>query len=346
VIALGSISNFFNLSGFAEFALPMKLLPDAIQLRARIIRSLEEANAECSLGDRQSLLTFVVAGGGFAGVETVAALNDFVREALRFYPNLNEEMLRVVLVHPGAVILPKLDENLGRYAQQVLAQRGVEIRLNTRVKSMTENEVCLNDGPPIPSFTLIWTAGSMPNPLLSSLPCQKDGRRVLVNEFLQIPGWPGVWAVGDSAFVPDVHQPGKSHPPTAQHAIREGRVVAQNIALAFAGWPPKYFFFKTIGLLASLGRRTGVAQIFGFNFSGFFAWWLWRTIYLSKLPGLDKKVCVAFDWTLDLIFRKDVCAVHDLPSRADFHRRERNKPMVGDNGQYRQTAEVQVTLLS
>jgi len=346
VIALGSITNFFSLPGFAELALPMKSLPDAIQLRARIIRSLEEANAECSQGDRQSLLTFVVAGGGFAGVETVAALNDFVREALRFYPNLNEEMLRVVLVHPGAVILPELGENLGRYTQQVLAQRGVEIRLNTRVKSMTENEVCLDEGPPIPSCTLIWTAGTMPNPLLSSLPCQKDGGRVLVNEFLQIPDWPGVWAVGDSAFVPDVHQPGKSHPPTAQHAIREGRVVAQNIALAFAGQPPKRFSFKTIGLLASIGRRTGVARIFGFNFSGFFAWWLWRTIYLSKLPGLDKKVRVAFDWTLDLLFRKDVCAVHDLPSRADFHRRERSKRMVGANGQYRQTAEVQATRLN
>ena len=344
VIALGSITNFFSLPGFAELALPMKSLPDAIQLRARIIRSLEEANAECSLGDRQSLLTFVVAGGGFAGVETVAALNDFVREALRFYPNLNEEMLRVVLVHPGAVILPELGENLGRYAQQVLAQRGVEIRLNTRVKSMTENEVCLNDGPPIPSCTLIWTAGIMPNPLLSSLPCQKDGGRVLVNEFLQIPNWPGVWAVGDSAFVPNAHQPGKSHPPTAQHAIREGRVVAQNIALAFAGRPPKPFSFKTIGLLASLGRRTGVARIFGFNFSGFFAWWLWRTIYLSKLPGLDKKVRVAFDWTLDLLFRKDVCAVHDLPSRADVHRREHSHAPVADDRQYEPTAEVEATL--
>src|SRR6266436_2492188 len=218
VLALGSITNFFDLPGFAELALAMKSLPDAIQLRAKIIRTLEEANSECSLGDRQSLLTFVVAGGGFAGVETVAALNDFVREALQFYPNLRERMLRVVLVHPGAVILPELGESLGRYAQKVLAQRGVEIRLNTRVTSMTENEVWLNDGPAIPSSTLIWTAGTLPNPLLSSLPCRKEGGQVLVNEFLQIPDWPGVWAVGDCAFVPDVRQPGKSHPPTAQHA--------------------------------------------------------------------------------------------------------------------------------
>jgi len=344
VIALGSITNYFNLPGFEELALPMKTLPDAIQLRSKIIHSLEEANSECALGDRPSLLTFVVAGGGFAGVETVAALNDFVREALPFYPNLLERMLRVVLVHSGAMILPELGENLGRYAQKVLAQRGVEIRLNTRVTSMTEHEVFLRDGPPIPSSTLIWTAGTVPNPLLSSLPCQKEAGRVIVNEFLQIPDWPGVWAVGDPALVPDVRQPGKSHPPTAQHAIREGRVAAQNIALALAGRPPKPFSFKTIGLLASIGRRTGVARIFGFNFSGFFAWWLWRTIYLGKLPGLDKKVRVAFDWTLDLLFRKDVCAIHDLPSRAGFHRREHRQATVGDNGQYQRTAEVEATL--
>ena len=341
VLALGSITNFFNLPGSAELALAMKSLPDAIQLRARIIRSLEEANSECSLGDRQSLLTFVVAGGGFAGVETVAALNDFVRGALQFYPNLRERMLRVVLVHPGAVILPELGESLGRYAQKVLTQRGVEIRLNTRVTSMTENEVCLNDSPAIPSSTLIWTAGTIPNRLISPLPCQKERDRVVVNEFLQIPDWPGVWAVGDCAFVPDVKQPRKSHPTTAQHAIREGRVVAQNIALALAGRPPRPFSFKSFGLLASIGRRTGVARIFGFNFSGFFAWWLWRTIYLGKLPGLDKKVRVAFDWTLDLLFRKDVCAVHDLPSRADFRRREHRQATVGDNGEYQRTAEVE-----
>jgi NADH:ubiquinone reductase (H+-translocating) len=329
VFALGSITNFFHLPGFAELALTMKSLPDAIQLRAKIINSLEEANFECSLSDRRGLLTFVVAGGGFAGVETVAAMNDFVRGALQFYPNLRERMLRVMLVHPGVVILPELGESLGRYAQKVLAQRGVEIRLNTRVTSMTENEVCLTESSPIPCSTLIWTAGTMPNPLLSSLPCQKECGRLLVNEFLQIPDWPGVWAVGDCAFVPDVRQPGKSHPPTAQHAIREGRVVAQNIVLALAGRPPELFFFKTIGLLASIGRRTGVARIFGFNFSGFLAWWLWRTIYLSKLPGLDKKVRVAFDWTLDLLFRKDVCAVHDLPSRAGFHRPEHCRELSG-----------------
>jgi NADH dehydrogenase len=164
---------------------------------------------------------------------------------------------------------------------------------------------------------------------------------VLVNQYLQIPDWPGVWAVGDCALVPDVREPGKFHPPTAQHAIREGIVVARNIAAALSGRPLKAFSFKTIGLLASIGRRTGVARIFGINFSGFFAWWLWRTIYLSKLPGMDKKVRVAFDWTLDLVFRKDVCAVHDPRRRSDcyggaFHHQE-----AGNNGDSKRTASLQ-----
>src|SRR6266446_1705009 len=342
VLALGSITNLFDLPGFAELALAMKSLPDAIQLRARIIRSLEEANSECSLGDRQSLLTFVVAGGGFAGVETVAALNDFVRAALPFYPNLCEDMPRILLVHSGPVILPELGESLGRYTQKVLARRGVEIRLNTRVESMTDDNVSLAHHVPIPCRTLVWTAGIVPSPIISSLPCAKERGRIVVNQFLRVPDRPDVWAVGDCAFVPGIRNPGKSHPPTAQHAIREGKVVAQNITAAFLGRPLRSFSFKTIGLLASIGRRTGVARIFGLNFSGFFAWWIWRTIYLSKLPGLDKKVRVVFDWTLDLLFPKDVCAVYDLPYRRDFHRLEPIKDAAGSNSDYQLNARQPV----
>src|SRR5437660_8162851 len=225
LIALGSITNFYDIPGLAGLAVAMKSLRDAIQLRAQILRHLEEANSECNLTDRQSLLTFVVAGGGFAGVETVAALNDFVREALLFYPNLCEDMLRVMLVHSGSVILPELGESLGRYTQEVLARRGVEVQLNTRVKSMTENRVFLIDGLQIPSRTLVWTAGTVPNPLTLFLPCANDQGRIRVNEFLRVPDWPDVWAVGDCAFIPDIKNPGKSHPPTAQHAIREGKIV-------------------------------------------------------------------------------------------------------------------------
>jgi len=312
VLALGSVTNFHNLPGSVEFALPMKSVSDAIRLRAQVLRHMEEANSQCNLSDRQSLLTFVVAGGGFAGVETVAALNDFVREALPFYPSVREEMLRVILVHSGPVILPELGEALGRYTQKVLTGRGVDIRLNTRVKGVTEENVSLVDGSSIPTRNLVWTAGTAPSPIISSLPCAKERDRLLVDQFLRVPDWPDVWAVGDCAFVPDMRNPGKSHPPTAQHAMREGKIVAQNIAAALVDRPLKTFSFRTIGLLASIGRRMGVARIFGFNFSGFFAWWMWRTIYLSKLPGLDKKIRVAFDWTLDLLFPKDVCAVYDL----------------------------------
>ena len=318
VIALGSISNLYDIPGLADLAVPMKSLRDAIQLRAQILRHLEEANSEYNPSDRLALLTFVVAGGGFAGVETVAALNDFVREALPFYPNLCEDTLRVVLVHSGRVILPELGESLGRYSEKVLAQRGVEIRHNTRVKSMTDGDIVLTDDTSIRSRTLVWTAGTVPNPLVSSLPCGNERGRIRVNEFLRVPDWPRVWAIGDCAFVPDIRNPGKSHPPTAQHAIREGKIVAQNIAAVLLGRGLKSFSFKTIGLLASIGRRMGVAQIFGFNFSGFFAWWMWRTVYLSKLPGLDKKIRVAFDWTLDLLFPKDVCAVYDHDYRSDL----------------------------
>jgi len=338
VIALGSITNFYDLPDLAELAVPMKSLRDAIQLRAQILRYLEEANSECNPTDRQSLLTFVVAGGGFAGVETVAALNDFVREALPFYPNLCEDMLRVILVHSGPAILPELGESLGQYTEKVLARRGVEIRLKTRVKSVTGSNVFLADGVSIPSRTLVWTAGIVPSPLIFSLPCAKERGRIRVNQFLQVSDWPNVWAVGDCAFVPDLRKAGKSHPPTAQHAIREGKVVAQNIVAVLLGHRLKPFSFRTIGLLASIGRRTGVARIFGFNFSGFFAWWMWRTIYLSKLPGLDKKVRVAFDWTLDLLFPKDVCAVYDLDHRLDFERQDHTRNALGNNGDYQVTA--------
>ena len=300
----------------------MKSLSDAIRLRAQILRHLEEANSECNPIDRQSLLTFVVAGGGFAGVETVAALNDFVREALPFYPNLCDDMLRVMLVHSGSVILPELGQSLGRYTQKVLARRGVEIRFNTRVKSMTERNAyfsrwSLNSNT---QFGVDSRSRAQSTHLFASMP-KRTRPTYCVNEFLQVPDWPDVWAVGDCAFVPDIRNPGKSHPRTAQHAIREGKIVAQNIAAVLLRSSFKIILIqdhRAAGLDRSSG--IGVARIFGFNFSGFFAWWMWRTVYLSKLPGLDKKIRVAFDWTLDLLFPKDVCAVYDLDNSRDFEK--------------------------
>ena len=305
VIGIGSITNFFDIPGLEERALTMKSLGDAIHLRNRLIALLEEADTECCADVRGPLLTFVVAGGGFAGVETVAAINDFVRHAVRYYANLRADMLRVVLVHPGAVILPELGDKLGRYAQEKLTKRGVEVRVQTRVAMLTEKGVKLSTGEMIETAALIWTAGTSPNPVLATLPCEKERGRVKVNEMLQAPNWPGVWALGDCAVVPD-GKTGNSYPPTAQHALREGRVVAHNLIASVRGGAMKPFSFSTIGQLAAIGQRAGVANIFGFNFSGFAAWWLWRTIYLSKLPRFEKKLRVALDWTLDLFFGKDL----------------------------------------
>jgi NADH dehydrogenase len=247
----------------------------------------------------------VVAGGGFAGVETMAGINDFLREAVEFYPHLREEMLRVVLVHPGDTILPELGKSLGAYAQRKLAERGVEIRLESRVSAVTGHEVVLDDGTKIVTNTVVWTAGTAPSPLLAALPCKKERGRVVVDADLQVQGWPGVWALGDCAHIPDPTT-GGAYPPTGQHALREGKVVAKNIAATLTGTKPRPFRFSTLGQLAAIGRRTGVANVLGINFSGFFAWWLWRTIYLSKLPRFEKKTRVALNWTLDLLFSKDL----------------------------------------
>jgi NADH dehydrogenase len=318
VIALGSITNFFNLPGLEERALTMKSLGDAIHLRNRLIAFLEEADTECASEVRQPLMTFVVAGGGFAGVETIAGINDFVREALKFYPNLSRDVVRMVLVHPGQVILPELGEKLGSYAQKKLAARGVEIRVNTKVTGVSDAAVELSDGTMIRAKTLVWTAGTSPNMLLAKLPCKKDRGRLHVNEYLEVTDWPGVWALGDCANVPDLTT-GQYCPPTAQHALREGKVVAQNIAAEIRGGKKKAFSFATIGQLAAIGRRTGVARILGVNFSGFIAWFLWRTIYLSKLPRFEKKLRVALDWTLDLLFTKDLVQFETFRARTVSH---------------------------
>src|SRR2546422_1956699 len=216
VLALGSITNFFKLPGLEEHALTMKSLGDAIHIRNRLIANLEEACSECAVQGRAPLLTVVVAGGGFAGVETIAGINDFLRESVRFYPNLYEEMLRIVLVHPGEVILPELGPKLGAYAQQKLAQRGVDIRTNTRVTGVTEHGVTLSDGSTIPSCTVIWTAGTSPNPLLAALPCTKERGRVIVNEYMEVPEGPGVWALGDRALAPHRKTGMRSPPPAAR----------------------------------------------------------------------------------------------------------------------------------
>ncbi len=314
VLALGSTTNFFGIPGLATRAFTMKSLNDAIVLRNHLIANLEEADFECGSSLRTPLLNFVVAGGGFAGVETIAAMNDFLREAVRFFPHLRSDMLKVILVSSGTVILPELGEKLGTYAQRKLTEQQVEIHSNCKVVAVTDDDVTLSDGTTVPTNTLVWTAGISPHVLLDTLPCPKTKGRILVNQYLEVSGWPGLWALGDCALVPDP-KTGEFHPPTAQHALREGRVAARNILATVQGDRMKPFVYSTIGLLAPIGKRTGVANILGVNFSGFIAWWLWRTIYLLKLPRFEKKVLVALDWTLDVLFSKDLVHFRTTRSR-------------------------------
>ena len=318
LVGLGSETNFFDMEGVRDWSVTMKNLADASLLRNRMIALLEEATLQTDDKTRRQLLTFVTAGGGFSGVETTGAVNDFVRETVRYYPQLSEEMIRVMVVHPGNFILPELGEELGRYAERKLRERKVEVIKGARVASYDGSVVTLSEGTSIPAQTLIWTAGVKPSPVIASLPCQKERGRLLVNEYLSVPGIIGLWAAGDCAAVPDlkggtgklatgrVRPSGVFYPPTAQHGIREAVVAAKNIEAAILGRALKPFVFTTLGQLATIGRRTGVAMVFGIKFSGFAAWWLWRSIYLMKLPRLAKKLRVMTSWTLDLFFGREI----------------------------------------
>ncbi len=305
IIALGSESNFFGLPGVGERALTMKSIGDAFMLRNQALAMLEMATLTDDADARRGMLTFAVAGGGFAGVETVGALNDFVREAIEYYPALSEAELRLVLVHPGKVILPELNENLGRYAQAELESRKVEIRGGTSVTAFSNHGIELSNGGTLATQTLVWTAGVTPPPVLQNLPVKKERGRIVVNETLEVPGFPCVWAVGDCASIPNAGT-GKPHPPTAQHALREAVRCAKNVIAAIRGTQPAPFRFTTLGQLATIGHHAGVAEVFGLRVSGFVAWWLWRTIYLAKLPTFRKKLRVALRWTFDFAFPRDL----------------------------------------
>jgi NADH:ubiquinone reductase (H+-translocating) len=320
LLTLGSETNFFDLPGVSEWAVTMKTLFDAAMLRNRVVALLEEATFEKDAERRRQLLTFVTAGGGFSGTETTGAINDFVRETVRYYPDLNEELIRVVIIQPGKFLLPELGEELGNYAERKLRERKVEVIKGARVASYDGSLITLTDGKSILTSTLIWTAGVKPSSVIAPLPCEKAHGRLLVSEYLAVTGVPGLWAAGDCAAVP-VSNTDNFHPPTAQHGLREGLVAAKNIEAVVLGRPLKSFTFTTLGQLATIGRRTGVAMVFGMKFSGFIAWVLWRSIYLMKLPRLPKKLRVMVGWALDLFFSREIeqmITLRDVESVSDM----------------------------
>lgn len=318
VLALGNVTDFRGLRGLPEHAMPFKNLSDALHIRNHVIHVLEEAAIEHhDPALQRALLTFVVAGGGFSGVELVAEINDFVRDVIRNYPQINSGDVRVVLLHALDRILPELDEKLALYAQRILARRGVEIRLNTKLEAATGNEAILEDGMRIPTRTLISTVPSSPNPLIDALKLPKERGRLKVDASLLVQGTNNVWALGDCALVPMAD--GKICPPTAQFAIRQAKTAAHNIVCAMRGGERKTFQFSELGKLGVLGHRSAVAQVFGVNISGFLAWFLWRTIYLMKLPGWGRRLKVAAAWTFDLFLPPELVQLRLTNSKGVTH---------------------------
>ena len=318
VFALGAVSNYLGLSNVQRLAFDFKSLIDAIRIRNHVIDMFERADRERDPEARRPLLTFVIAGGGFAGVELAGALNDFARGILADYPNLAGKDVRVVLVHARERILPELSESLGRYAQEHMEMRGVEFRLNTRLTDAREGVVVLSNGE-IPADTLVWTAGTAPNPLVKTVPLEKDKRGALiVAQDLSVAGHAGVWALGDCAAVVDAKS-GRPCPPTAQFAQREAATLARNIRATLEGRTTKGFHFDSLGALCVVGHQTACAELTvpfardkALRFSGLLAWFMWRSIYLGKLPGLERKIRVLTDWTVELFFPKDIVQTIDL----------------------------------
>ncbi len=311
VLALGSVVDVSRIPGMAEQALMMKNVADALALRHAIIHRLECAVLEPDPAERQALLTFVVVGGGFSGIETAAEMHDLVHGAMKFFPTLAAEAKRVVCVHSRERILPELDARLGDYALRLLQKRGIEFRLEERTRAASRDGVYLGNGDFIAARTIVCTIGNAPHPILEGVAAAVEGR-LPTTEHLRLQGHENVWAIGDCARIADGR--GGTCPPTAQFATRQGDVVGRNIAASLRGAPLQKFRHKSLGQLATLGHQNAVASIGRLRLSGFLAWWLWRTIYLMKLPRFDRKLRVMIDWTLNLFFPRDLNALDLAPT--------------------------------
>lgn len=318
VLALGAVSNYLGMSNLEKSCFNFKTLLDAIRIRNHVIEMFERADREPDPSLRKPILTFVIAGGGFAGIELAGALNDFARGILADYPTLHPEELKVIVVHSRDRILPELSESLARYAQRRMEDRGIAFLLNTRLTDAHPGIVVLGDRE-IPAHTLVWTAGTAPNPLLKSLPVEKDKRgAVVVEHTLAVPGHAGTWALGDCAAIRDA-KTGQACPPTAQFALREAELLARNIKAQIEGSSLREFHFSSLGALCVVGYQTACAELTlpfargaSMRFSGLLAWFMWRGIYLSKLPGVERKIRVLMDWTIELFFPRDIVQTIDL----------------------------------
>jgi NADH dehydrogenase len=322
VLALGSVSRTVPVPGLDEHAIGFKSLADAIWLRNHLIETLEEANATEDPARRERLLTYVFVGGGYAGLEALAELQDFAADAMESYPRARLHGMRWILVEATGRVLPEIDERLADYAVRELRGRGIEIRLGTTIEAVDAESATLSTGETVPTRTMVWTAGVKPHPSLRQLSLPLDERgRVEVDDRLAVAGMDGVWAIGDCAAVPDPHR--TFSPPAAQYAIRQAKVAAANVASELGIGESRRYTYSSKTAFVNLGRYKAVGRLGRFTFSGFLAWWMARTYHLSQIPGMFRKLRAVIDWTVSLPFQRDLSEVgsigHPRPLRDEAY---------------------------
>jgi NADH dehydrogenase len=319
VVAPGSIARTLPIPGLAELGIGFKQVEEAIALRNLVLEKLDIATTITDHAARRALLTFVFVGGGYAGIEALAELEDMAAYATRYYPGLSKGDMRWVLVEATGRILPEVGEDMGRYTVRELEKRRIDVRLNTRLESCVGGHIVLSDGEEFDAETLVWTAGVRANPMLTrtGLPLDEKGR-VKCRPDLRVEGVEGAWSAGDGAAVPDLTAgPGATTGPSAQHAVRQAKVLGDNIVRVLHGRTTSAYIHKHVGSVASLGLHKGVAQVYGIKLRGFPAWMMHRTYHVSRVPTLNRKVRVILDWTLALFFSRDVVSLGSLQRPRD-----------------------------
>ncbi len=312
IIAVGQKTDLSLAPGLEAHALCVRDLADAHELRNRVIQCLENADVTQNPEVKQRLLTFVVAGGGFSGVEIMGEMLEMIHRTLRFYPNIAGSEIRTVLIQRGDRILPELSPGLGDYAEERLRARNVEFHLNSRITSATASAAYLDDGTRIPTDTLVVTAGSGPRRLATKIGGELRRGKIVVNKFLNVEGHENVWCIGDAASIPmesDDSEQNRYAPPTAQFAIREARAAAENIIAVSSGRRLERFAYRPIGSLASIGNYKAVAELYGWRLSGLFAWLTWRAVYIGMLPGFSTRLRVALNWLFDYFLPRSIVQI-------------------------------------
>lgn len=327
VVALGSVSRTLPIPGLAENGIGFKQIEEAIDLRNRVIGKIETASGVWDKEQRRRMLTFTFVGGGFAGAEAIAEIEDMVRSEVKNFDSIRREDLRFVMIEAADKILPEVGEELGKYALKQFRERDIEVKLNTFLDSAEDGVIKTSDGDSFESETLVWTAGVKANPALANmgLPRDKSGK-LRANEYLQVVNEdgvvvPGAWTAGDVAAVPDLENPGEFCGPTAQHAVRQAKRLGRNIADQLSGQPITAYRHKNLGTVAALGLYKGVATVFGLKLRGPLAWFMHRTYHMWAMPTVNRKIHVIIDWTMALLFRRQTVALGSLTTpREEFHK--------------------------